>query len=919
LALLDDALLTARDGGSRAVVVTGAPGTGRSTVLAAAADTARRLGLTVAGARAVAAEQHVQLGLVSLLFAALPASLPGDWRPESWTEPPSVDRLARLCTALSCAARRAPLALLVDDVRWADPASDTLLRMLLRRLHHVPLAVVVTTSGSWPSAHLGDAPPADGLVLRLGPLSVAEVGEVCLRICGRAPDADFAAGVLRLSAGNPDVVTGALTDYARAGGIPSGPPGDVLAGLVAAHRRTQVVAALDTLSRGAVDLLRVLAVAAGDVDFDLLRPLFDSRVRPVDLLAELRASGLVPANGTVTADDVVRERVLAGMSTPARRALHSAVAELAHRVAASEGAVSRTLLGAHRPSGAWSVDALRRAAATMAAAGREEDAAALVECALGGQLTLGRRGRLLLDLAGMVVGHRPAASDRALALAVAAPGDDPEVRATRLCAADLLIGRGNVTMARRVITARLDELGDNTGSEPADTAERDALAALYAIATGSVYPRGNESPRRAGPRLDDPVIAGILAHDLATRGIERDPVIALATAALAPPFGDRTLVMPRIAASVALLLTDQVDAAEAGLSTLFVASCRRRTRVHAAGALLVQTMLALYRGRIDEAAGHVADARDRLPVPGWHPLVRPLVAAAVAFVEVRRGDVTAAERAITDLVAAADAEVELGVWWAYLLCARAEVAMEHGDWAAAERDLRESGRRLTARSWHNPLLVPWRPALARAVLELGGPETEVRELLDQERSAAATWGTPSAVGAADLAAGRVLSVLGDPAARDLVVTAERVLRAAPTRLWHAEALTARGTHLVAAGAVLDGTALLTEARGLAAALGARALRDRIDRELRAAPADGAVPEARAEDSALGVLAKLSAAEGRVIGLAVTGMSNAEIAGNLSVTRRTVEQHLSRAYRKLGVSSRAELPGLVRAGAAVVTP
>jgi DNA-binding CsgD family transcriptional regulator len=921
LAVLDGALLSVRSGGSRAVVVAGAPGTGRSALLASAADTARRLGLTVASARAVAGEQHVQLGVAGQLFDALPGGLPSGWRPEAWTEPAGIDRLVGLCTALTRAARRTPLALLVDDVRWADAASETLLRMLLRRLHHAPLAVVVTTLGSWPATPAGaldadDAPPAEGLQLRIGALTDDDVRAACRHICGRAPDAGFTAGLLRLSAGNPRVLVGALTDYSRAGGSPCGPPDATLAGLVAAHRRTQVVAALDTLSPGAVDMVRVLAVADGEIDPGLLTTLYRNRGRPEDSLAELRANGLVPGTGTATvADDVVRERVLAGMSTPARRALHSAVAEVAHRVAAPDAVVSRILLGAYRPSGAWSVDTLRRAAATARDAGRDEEAAALVECALGGRLTVAQRGRLLLDLAGTVVTRRPAAGDRALALAAAAPGGDPDVRARRLRAVDLLIARGNMTMARRVITARLDVLGDTVAevpADPADLAERDALAALHALAIGAVHPKEPECPRRVprtDARADDPVTAGALAHRLATRGVDRARATALATAALAPSFDEQPLGVPRLAASVALLLADQDDAAEAGAATLFVESCRQRTKVTAAAALLGQGFFALYRGRVDEAGGHVADARDTLPLHAWHPLARPLVGAAVALVDVARGDLTGADRVLTEVAAEAGAATEFGVAWAYLLFARGALAAETGDRAAAERDLRECGRRLTGRGWHNPLLVPWRPLLARVVAEMGGPEAEVRELLDEERHAAASWGTPGSVGAADLASGLVLGMLDDPGAPGLMAAAERTLRGTPLRLRHTEALLARGAHLVGAGAVRAGTDLLTEARTVAAELGAVPLRDRADRELRAAPAPDGPPHPRSPQDTAGVLAKLSAAEGRVVGLAVTGMSNSEIADTLSVTRRTVELHLSRAYRKLGVSSRTELPGL----------
>lgn len=43
------------------------------------------------------------------------------------------------------------------------------------------------------------------------------------------------------------------------------------------------------------------------------------------------------------------------------------------------------------------------------------------------------------------------------------------------------------------------------------------------------------------------------------------------------------------------------------------------------------------------------------------------------------------------------------------------------------------------------------------------------------------------------------------------------------------------------------------------------------------------------------------------GLAADGQTNREIAQALFVTPKTVELHLSNAYRKLGVHSRRELP------------
>jgi DNA-binding CsgD family transcriptional regulator len=44
----------------------------------------------------------------------------------------------------------------------------------------------------------------------------------------------------------------------------------------------------------------------------------------------------------------------------------------------------------------------------------------------------------------------------------------------------------------------------------------------------------------------------------------------------------------------------------------------------------------------------------------------------------------------------------------------------------------------------------------------------------------------------------------------------------------------------------------------------------------------------------------------VAGVAARGLSNREIAASLFLSRKTVEMHLSRVYRKLGIGSRAEL-------------
>jgi DNA-binding NarL/FixJ family response regulator len=52
--------------------------------------------------------------------------------------------------------------------------------------------------------------------------------------------------------------------------------------------------------------------------------------------------------------------------------------------------------------------------------------------------------------------------------------------------------------------------------------------------------------------------------------------------------------------------------------------------------------------------------------------------------------------------------------------------------------------------------------------------------------------------------------------------------------------------------------------------------------------------------------RLTAAERHVAVMAAAGRSNKDIAAELELSVRTVENHLQRTYEKLGISSRAEL-------------
>jgi DNA-binding NarL/FixJ family response regulator len=69
--------------------------------------------------------------------------------------------------------------------------------------------------------------------------------------------------------------------------------------------------------------------------------------------------------------------------------------------------------------------------------------------------------------------------------------------------------------------------------------------------------------------------------------------------------------------------------------------------------------------------------------------------------------------------------------------------------------------------------------------------------------------------------------------------------------------------------------------------------------------------ARPRRSALSGPDALTPAEHRVATLAAQGLANRAIAERLYITRRTVETHLTHAFQKLDIATRADLPAALR--------
>ena len=170
------------------------------------------------------------------------------------------------------------------------------------------------------------------------------------------------------------------------------------------------------------------------------------------------------------------------------------------------------------------------------------------------------------------------------------------------------------------------------------------------------------------------------------------------------------------------------------------------------------------------------------------------------------------------------------------------------------------------------------------------------EALAQTRVAvevAGKFGAASTLGAALRVHGRLARDEGS------LGEAVRVLHGAPARLERARALIDLGAALRRGGARRDSREPLRAGHELAAACGARALAE----------------EARSELAASGIRVtrrdpvrrdQLTPSERRIAQMAADGAYNKEIAQSLFLSVKTVEMHLSNAYRKLDVRSRVDL-------------
>ena len=896
-----------------AVLVRGEPGIGKTVLWREAVAVARREGVRVLVARCAEAEMPIPLGAVSdlldpafeevadvlaepqrhALAAALGIAAHERGRP---------DRLAlprALVAAFRALAAEAPLLVAIDDVQWLDSASARVLAFAARRTGEAPIGVLATLRGRPEEREplgLADAFDPDTFAeIALGPLSMGALQRlVRLRFDFRIPRSKLAA-VHAASGGNPMFAL----EFAR------------VAEREDAHLRALLPVPL-SLQELVLERIRELP--------ENTRPLLElvaAIERPTPSVLATALGGVAAAETLVDAavsagaisvgdDDVVRfthpllgSAVYFDMSSARRRGLHREAAGLVDNL---EQQARHLALATAAPDHAIA-DIVERAAAAAADRGAPDAAAALAAEAV--RLTPlddeTARFRLTLVGAGFLIefGDVPAARARVEPLL------DPSVPAG-VRAQALVIRAETEHEDRTRLRALLREAIDVTP----DPRLRCQAWIRYAQHGGWVSGDARtaaESAREAlriAVELDDQALiaasTAALAYYEAGRGrreVEFDEAELVGAERLS-----RTApwqVTPAISVGTRLLWAGELDRARAVLRSEYDELVRQGSLLKLPLVLLIALVDLEWRaGRWAAAEAYVAEARAILEDTlsgGAHVVhyARLLVAGSLGRVDEAR---RLAAEALHFSELRDDHLTPPRIRWAL-----GHVELARGDAAAAWQTLEGMPEALNVFGIAEPGWQPVLPDVVETLVALGRldeAEAVLRQLETQAAALRHRWAAPAALRC------RALLLLARERADDAADAAERAaaeFEELGFPLDCARAHLAAGAAKRRAGQRRRAADSLQRAIEVLTALGAPLWLERAEDELRRAS-----PRPRRDS-------ELTSAERRVAALVAEGQTNREVAAQLFTTIATVEAHLTRIYRKLGVRSRTQLARAVADG------
>jgi DNA-binding CsgD family transcriptional regulator len=910
---VDRAVEEACGGAGALVLVEGPGGIGKTRLLDAARAHAREQGMAVHSARASELDRAFPFGVVRQLFEPL---LAGERRDEFLrgaagpaarllTQAPldggpgqSVEHFHALYWLVANLAEEGPVALVIDDVHWADAGSQRFLEFLVPRLEGLPVLLALATRPAEPGAerHTIDALATDPLavVVRPEPLSEAAVAELVAAQLGEPPDSRFCGACREASGGNPFLLRELLRELAADGVTPHAANASMVGQLAPPTVARAVLLRLGRLGADAAALARAVAVLGDGVPLRRACALAGLPEEHAGTLAgDLAAAGILAAERPLAfAHPILRSAVYADIEAGERAAAHGRAAALLAEEGAEPDTLAVHLLETEPRADPGVVATLREAATRAIARGDAGIGAACLRRALEEPPAPEERGPVMLALAmAELFAGEPERAARHFAEG-ARVTSDPRSRALRgWDHAAALLATGRADEAWRVRLRAIEEAAEvdpelslSLEASLVSSAALDRSRLDWARARLDHH-RGRLSGRSgAGRRL----LATQAIVDAMFGGEPAEAVASSAERALAAGdlIDETSGFVPFFCAIEALWLADRAESAHRALGAALEATRRRGSMIGFAGTSGWRCMLLARQGELADAE---ADARSCAEVSlphGWFSVAPPML-GYVLDVLIARGELADAQRLLADS-GMAERDATGDTVFHPMVHARARLRAARGDVEGGRADLAVLARRRDRWNTYMPLV----PAVLVAP-ELAGEPAEERERAERMLRDAHGWGTPRAIGMALRAIG-----LLDGDVEQLREAVE-VLERSPARLEHAAALADYGATLRRANHRADAREPLRLALDLAEACGARPLAERARHELRAAGGRPRRPRTSGADA-------LTASERRTAAMAAEGLSNPEIAQALFVTKKTVEAHLGNAYRKLGIRSRTEL-------------
>ena len=914
---LDGFIEAAAAGAGRLLVIEGPAGIGKTLLIRELRRRAQMRGLRVLTARGGELERDFSFGMLRQLlepaiadghphrdlfggaarlaepvFAAAPEASAGD-------APHAV--LHGLYWLVVNLAQPTPVVLAVDDVQWSDRPSLRFLIHLARRLEGLPVGLVVTSRTGDPATQdeLQRALRAEAEPPILHPQAFSQGATAELITNGLGGDAAPAlcAACHEASGGNPFLLTELLGELraARAHGRQLDP--DRIRTLGPERVASALLMRVGQVDRDAPALARAVAVLGAQAELDHAAEVGGIEpARARELVAALRDAMVLERDEPLRfVHPIVRSAIYEDIPTSMRSALHRRAGEVLAAQRAEPESVAVHLLATDVADERTAVPTLRAAARAAAARGAPETASSYLRRALREPLTDADRAGVLLELG---------ATERALGLSDAQThlreavelATDPRSRAEAANALGWAVGP--VPDAQRELIPLFERTADAVREDDRELALRLEARRLEALSLSpGNSPRFEDEVARfsdlPGETQAECMLLSFCARTALLEGGSASDVAELAGRAAA----HLDLTEPGahsiwLASTIFWLPTDR------GLQLGFerrldnaIALAARRGLANAFA--WASNMRAVVRNVAGDLLGAEADARAALDSGGLagpfpHVPVTPLVESLA-----EQGKTAEAEAVLRDRGLAG--EIPRIRPFTVLLIARARMHAVAGDLAAAWVDLDEALRRLEQAGSRGVAGLDARLEAALVRRALGDAEG-ARRLSDHALQLARAWGVERAVGGAMRVAGLLR---GGADGLPLLQEAVDLLARSPARLWHAQALVDLGSALRRAGRRSAARDALAEGMDIAHRCGATPLVERAHQELTLA---GARPRRIAQTGA----DALTPSERRVADLAAGGMTNKEIAQALFVTLRTVEMHLSTAYRKLAIDSRTRL-------------